>query len=315
MNKEIIPIFFTIDDGFSPYVSVAIKSLLDNASDKYYYHIHIVHDGLTKKNKERLKALETDCSKIIFSEMDKDLECITNKMSNRLRADVFSLAIFYRIFIPEMFPEYTKALYIDSDTVIPGDVSKLYHIDLEDNIIGAISDTSILHVKELTDYTASAVGVPCPYYVNSGVLLFDMQSLREMQLADKFLYLLNTYHFDSIAPDQDYINVLCKDKVKYVDVVWNAMPGEEIENPQIIHFNLFQKPWHYKDVLYEDYFWHYAKISGYYEEIKNTLDNFSTDDIIKDEQSLELMIKRAVQIVNSKGTFKEVFESGKEKRL
>ena len=63
--------------------------------------------------------------------MDKRLECITDKMGTRLRADFFTLTIFFRLFIPEMFKEYDKCIYLDSDIVVPGDISKLYNVDLE----------------------------------------------------------------------------------------------------------------------------------------------------------------------------------------
>lgn len=42
----------------------------------------------------------------------------------------------------------------------------------------------------------------------------------------------------------------------------------EIENPKIIHYNLFDKPWCYDDIQYQDYFWEYAKQSVYYDKIK-----------------------------------------------
>lgn len=316
MNKLTIPIFFTIDNGFAPYVSVAIKSLLKNASSDYFYLIHIVHEDLSEDNKKRLSKLQTKNSKIIFSEMQNDLECITDRMGNRLRADIFSLSIFYRIFIPEMFPEFAKAIYIDSDTVITGDISKLYNIDLEGNLIGAIADTSIMDVKILTDYTKEAVGVPCPKYINSGVLVFDMDKLREKGLASKFLYLLNKYQFDCIAPDQDYINVLCKDQIKYIDDSWDAMPvegKEEMANPNLIHYNLFAKPWHYADVAYSKYFWEYAKETDYYEELKEELASFDGKD--KDNECMALMLDRASKITNSEETFNKVFASGKETRL
>ena len=77
--KKIIPIFFTIDDAFAPFVSVAIKSLLDNANQDYFYNIHIVNNGLSEENKEKILQLETSYSKIMFNNMDERLKVITDK--------------------------------------------------------------------------------------------------------------------------------------------------------------------------------------------------------------------------------------------
>ena len=43
---------------------------------------------------------------------------ITDRIENRLRSDYFTMTIYFRIFIPDMYPEYDKAIYIDSDIVV-----------------------------------------------------------------------------------------------------------------------------------------------------------------------------------------------------
>ena len=159
MNNKIIPIFFTIDDAFAPFASVAIKSLLDNASQNYFYHIHIVNNGLSEENITKILELETSYSKIMFNNMDERLKAITDKKGTRLREDYFSLAIFFRIFIPDCFKEYDKALYIDADTIILDDISKLYNTDLEGNYIGGCVDTSCFGIKDITNYFTNGVGV------------------------------------------------------------------------------------------------------------------------------------------------------------
>ena len=318
MNKKIIPIFFTIDDAFAPFASVAIKSLLDNASQNYFYHIHIVNNGLSEENITKILELETSYSKIMFNNMDERLKAITDKKGTRLREDYFSLAIFFRIFIPDCFKEYDKALYIDADTIILDDISKLYNTDLEGNYIGGCVDTSCFGIKDITNYFTNGVGVDYREYINSGVILFDMKTLRDKGFADKFLYLFNKYNFGNVDPDQSYINAMLKGKIKYLDGKWDTMPtegGKRCDNPGIVHFNLFKKPWHYDNVLYEDEFWSYAKKTAYYEKIKEIKENYTDEDKQKDNKSLEAMLKRCREIVKDEVTFKIVFDSGKEDRL
>lgn len=317
-NSKIIPVFFTIDDNFAPFLSVAVKSLLDNASHEYFYNIHIVNNGLSEENKEKISSLETDYSKIIFNNMDERLKAITDKKGTRLREDYFSLAIFFRIFIPDCFKEYDKALYIDSDTLVRDDISKLYNTDLEGKYIGGCTETSCLGMDDITNYFTNGVGVDYREYMNSGMLLFDMKALRDHHFAERFLYLFKKYNFGNVDPDQSYINAILKDKKKLLDNRWNATiskDNELIANPGIIHFNLFKKPWHYDNVMYEKEFWECAKKSPYYKEIKMIKDNYTDDDKKKDDECLEAMLKRCREIVNDEVTFKSVFDSGKEERL
>ena len=276
--KSIIPIFFTIDNAYAPFNAVAIKSLIENASDNYNYKLIIIHENLSKENIDKIKSLENEKAKIEFYPMKEKLELITNRDENKLRCDYFTLTIYFRIFIADMFKEYDKGIYIDSDIVVPGDISELYNIDLKDNLIGASTDHSIQDVPELINWMENGIGVKKQEYINSGVLLLNLKLLREKKFSQKFLELLNKFHFDSVAPDQDYINAMCNGKIYYLNEEWDVMPNNKkpvFENPKLIHYNLFDKPWCYDNIQYEDYFWKYAKKTSFYNKIVEYKNNYS----------------------------------------
>ena len=49
MNKlKEIPIFFTVDDKYAPFLGVAMQSLVDNASDENMYIINIMTTAMLK---------------------------------------------------------------------------------------------------------------------------------------------------------------------------------------------------------------------------------------------------------------------------
>ena len=318
MNKVTIPIFYAIDDSYAKFVAVSIKSLIMNANNNYNYDINVIYENLSEENAEKLKSLETDNVKIILTEMNQNLSMITDKLGNRLREYTFTLTIFFRLFIPVMFPKYHKCIYIDADTVIPGDISRLYNEDLEDNYLGCIVDKSTIDNEILASYFEEVVGIPRDKYINSGVLLMNSKKLRELKIDEKFLDLYTKYGFDVIAPDQDYINSMCYGHIKYLSDIYDAMPNpnnKEVENPVIIHYNLFLKPWQYDDVQYYDYFWKYAKSTPFYDEILEIKNSYTNEDRKKDSEWMDLMVSRAESLVGTKSTLKNVFESGKETRL
>ena len=39
MDRKEIPIFFSTDDNYIPFLAVAIRSIIDNASSDYSYHL------------------------------------------------------------------------------------------------------------------------------------------------------------------------------------------------------------------------------------------------------------------------------------
>lgn len=318
MNRE-IPIFFTINDDYAPFLAVALNSAIKNCNKNRSYRAIVLHQGLNPTNTQKLKALETENFKIEITPMKANFESLDDRMSNRLRCDYFTLTIYFRLFIPAMFPQYDKGIYIDSDVVLTDDIAKLFDTDIGDNFIGACSDLSIADIPELVHYTEDAVGVKKHNdYINSGVLLMNLKKLREYGLEEHFLNLLNTYHFDSIAPDQDYLNAMCNGKIHYLDNAWDTMPNDAhppLEKTYLIHYNLFSKPWCYDGVQYEQEFWQYAKDSGYLQEIKEYKANYTEDKQKADSECLQLLVKRGNEIPDTEITFKKLYEKGVKIRL
>lgn len=319
-KQELIPIFFTIDDGYAPYLHVALISLIKNASKDRRYKIIVVYQELNEENRNNLAKLVEDYPnfEMEFKFMKQSLDMITDRIENRLRSDYFTMTIYFRIFIPDMYPEYDKAIYIDSDIIVPGDISELYDTDMHDNLIGVVTDGSVNDVPELQRYMTESLGLKLGDYFNSGMLLMNMKELRNVHLAEHFLYLLNKYHFDCVAPDQDYLNSMCYGKIEYLDSCWDAMPNRnkpEIENPKIIHYNLFDKPWCYDDIQYQDYFWEYAKQSVYYDKIKAYKAAYTDKQKEDDQAHLLDLFRRAGTNADTEVTFRKVLESGEKVRL
>ena len=319
-KQELIPIFFTIDDGYAPYLHVALISLIKNASKDRKYKIIVVYQELNEENRNNLAKLVEDYPnfEMEFKFMKQSLDMITDRIENRLRSDYFTMTIYFRIFIPDMYPEYDKAIYIDSDIIVPGDISELYDTDMHDNLIGVVTDGSVNDVPELQRYMTESHGLKLGDYFNSGMLLMNMKELRNVHLAEHFLYLLNKYHFDCVAPDQDYLNSMCYGKIEYLDSCWDAMPNRnkpEIENPKIIHYNLFDKPWCYDDIQYQDYFWEYAKQSVYYDKIKAYKAAYTDKQKEDDHAHLLDLFRRAGTNADTEVTFRKVLESGEKVRL
>ncbi len=313
-----IPVFFTIDDHYAPYLATALCSAMENASPENHYRAIILHQDVSEENQKKIASLAKDWFEIRFVPMQSGLESITDRMGNRLRCDYFTLTIYFRLFIPAMFPEYDKALYIDSDVVITGDLAELYATELGDNYIGACPDFSIAEVPPLVRYTVDAVGMEEGKYINSGVLLMNLKLLREKELDKRFLQLLNTYHLDCIAPDQDYLNAMCRDGIVYLEECWDAMPNDHkppLKNAKLIHYNLFSKPWCYDGIQYGDIFWHYAEKSGFLPQIRAGKDSYSDEQKAADARCMGLLVSRGQQISDSDATFKKLEESGVKIRL
>ena len=68
--NNVIPVFFSIDDNYAPYLAVAINSAVKNCSKDRQYKAIILHQSLTEENKKRLQALETSNFSVEFVPME-----------------------------------------------------------------------------------------------------------------------------------------------------------------------------------------------------------------------------------------------------
>ena len=131
-------------------------------------------------------------------------------------------------------------------------------------------------------------------YFNAGIIVMNLKALREYKFQEKFLYMLGKIKFE-VAQDQDYMNRLCKGRVKLLGFEWNRMPAmgkcEGIIN--LVHYNLGCKPWYFDDVLYQEYFWKYAKKTEFYDEIRAMKSKYTDADKEKDDANSSKLIELA----------------------
>lgn len=302
--KKEIPVFFSTDDNYIPYLDVAIASLIANASKEHNYRIVVLNTGLLKENVEKVKQRECDGFIIDFVDISKEVEHIKSHFKNVYH---FSIVTYYRLFISSLFPQYDKIVYLDCDLVVLGDVSELYNVELGENILGAIPDQFVPITKEFRTYVEEAIGVETSSYFSAGVLVINLDQFRKNRIEEQFVRLMVEYNFDVIDPDQAYLNYLCRGKVRLLPNGWNkqSLPTESEGKKNIVHYALYKKPWQYDDVIDGEHFWKYAKSSPFYEQILKNKACFSEEDKAKKDSDAVEILKHAIKVVESEDTFKK----------
>ncbi len=269
-NKDVI-LFFACGESYVPFLGVALQSVTSHTSPDRNYIVRCLYtNNISEEAKNRLiGAYSKGNMSVEFVDVSGAIKNCEGKLHTR---DYYTKSTYYRLFIPELYPEIDKALYLDSDIVLLDDVAKLYDEDLGDNFVGAIPDESVQIIDEFKLYTENRIGVEsCRQYFNAGVLLLNCKKLREIGFESKFLSLINEVTFN-VAQDQDYLNAICKGNVSFLHPGWNKMPidGVKVDEKDIklIHYNLSFKPWLADGIKYEEYFWKYSDQSEFSSEIR-----------------------------------------------
>lgn len=275
-----VPVVYASDNKYAPYMYISIKSLISHSNPDKHYQIYILYTNLTIKNQKRLMELAQRNISITCINIRDYMKNIELKGSGHL-----SVATCYRLFIAELFKQYPKILYIDSDTVVMDDIDKLYCKSLNRKTVGAVHDVVCTF---LVEHYKEAVNMDVKNGFNAGILLIDTEKFSENNIKEKCIKLLEE---DSkrdrrrfFYMDQDVLNLTLQGDVCFIESSWNfqwqylwrlyTIPEqyrkEYLKNaqyPQIIHYAGDKKPWEKPDFDMADIFWEIARDTTYYEEI------------------------------------------------
>lgn len=302
---QVIPLFFATDRNYLPFLSVALKSLRENSSKDYQYKVYVLHSGVPEDYKEMVLRQSEQDFEISFVDVSERLQTIKEFLHMR---DYYTATTYFRIFIAGMFPQYDKALYLDSDTVILGDITELYSFDLGDNLLAGAPCEGVNSFQIYKDYVSKVDGLNPDYFFNAGVVLMNLKAFREENFYEQFSDLLKKYKF-TVIQDEDYLNVLCQDRVLQLPRAWNKTPVAPDymakEDLRLVHYIMSWKPWCYDDIPYQEYFWEYAEKTEFYPVIKAIKDAFDEKGVEKGKaQEASLKALAQSEIDREDGYFK-----------
>lgn len=296
-KTKIVPVFLTITDDYAKYAAACVHSLMKHANPARNYRVIIMYDRLSLKNRIRLRNLVTKNCAIEFHKMKYNLymQVIMRYCAKRSGSgDFFARPVYYyRAFIARIFLQYDKGIYVDSDTILTGDIGKLFDVDLGEKVMAARPDPKVAAVPEFIDYVEKGLDVPHQDYINSGVLLMDLKKLRKEHYITKMTNLIKE-DAELVAPDQDYLNVILKGKIKHLGKEWNCQPeGEDPKNAKLLHFNLSKKPWYHDDVNCGELFWEAARGTGFMGDLMREKESYTEEDAEASAGQIKALIEKA----------------------
>ncbi|MDD5407046.1 MAG: glycosyltransferase family 8 protein [Sulfurovaceae bacterium] len=257
MNKEIINVVLASDDNYAQPMGTAIYSMLDNfSSEEQELAITILDGGISDESKEKLFAIcRTFDTKIDFKRISKD------DFRYFPLLQYFSLVAYFRLLIPRILDtSVEKAVYIDCDIMVLGNMAELFNTDIGNNYVGAIRD----HVEE------QVFKMDCPFYkdikkyFNSGILVMNLTKMREENFIEKCFEFNKEHSKEILYADQDILNYICIDNWTELDKAWNTQldrsEGKITPTPKIIHYTTSFKPWYrFYHNYYQKYYMGYLK--------------------------------------------------------
>jgi len=263
-----INVLFSLDNNFVRHCAAAMSSVLSNhkvnsQDDKIHFFIL---GNLSGENRERLMSLRRiQDFKYTFIE-------VNDSQFSKIPLESQSITICYRLIIPEVMPESVdKVIHLDCDLVVNTDIKNLWDMDIDDYLLAAVLDEPEKHKK-------------APYF-NAGVMVFNVKSLREFDLKNKWRAYVNALPEGAKLKyyDQDILNAILYGQVLFLKPNWNVekynlkqyFSGADINELYIIHYTTQAKPWMpLSNHPFKNLYIKYAKMTAW----KYEVDNYSLTD-------------------------------------
>jgi lipopolysaccharide biosynthesis glycosyltransferase len=244
------------EGGYVPHSAAMLHSVLASRGESDL-QVHYLHGpGLPRPDRDLLaRMVDEGGGSISFHETpDERLEGLPV-------VEAFTGAMWYRTFLPELLPDVDRVLYLDVDTIAVDDLTPLWETDLSEHYVAAVTNVfQPGHAARSAD-----LGLPSPdVYFNSGVLLFNLDTMRRDARAEAIRECARERGGELGWPDQDALNLVLGTRRVPLHPRWNLMNSmlafpeaaevfganaleEARRRPGIRHFEGpgENKPWHY----------------------------------------------------------------------
>ena len=275
-----INIAYCPDDKYMNQTVVSVISALENNIENDV-EIIILYSKLSECSIKKLKDVENS-----YQNMKLRLLEIDEKIFSELPLSHWvTVQAWFRILLPTLCEDLDKVLYLDCDTLVAGNLSELFSMNLDNKFFAGVKDVWGVnkYVKRLE--------MKSDVYVNSGMLLFNCDYCRKENFFDKIVDFAKNNSKIIEFCDQDSINKVADEnklvvspKYNFMDTWWRGgyyeLEGNEEteylkakDNPIIIHLTGLKPAFKGCGNKFKDLWWEYAQKSSIYEEIKKDYEN------------------------------------------
>jgi lipopolysaccharide biosynthesis glycosyltransferase len=246
---ETFAVVTACDDKFAQHTSVMLRSLLEN-NPKTTFRIFVLVPS----------DFPTNIQSMITNSMPSGTYSLTfiqvryQGLSALKIWGWVSHTAYYRLMIADLLPEISRALYLDSDIVVMGDISGMLHLDLSQYPLAAALDAfdaSPLFKRKIS------LGQSVPYF-NSGVMLLNLDRWRSENIGRRALDFAATNPQYIVYWDQCALNNIIRGNFLVLPKEWNFQRAdvdfdvtnsksiERAKRAKVLHFTTNDKPWFFR---------------------------------------------------------------------
>ena len=245
MNHSPIHLVTGGDLRFLPGIQITSASALIGMPEDRFVDFHILDGGLGEEAQSGLRKLAERCHSgvrlICHAVPEASLEAFVPGPGN-------SRMYYARIGMASVLADVERVIYLDSDTLVLGDLSQLWETNRNDSIAMVCRDRKVLQLSEDSPWPLTPTEANLPYF-NSGVMLVDLEKWRAEDIEQRSLDLISKPSGPYRWWDQTILNHVLRGKIGFLPQEWNWQSEEvpPMDEPalRVLHYTTGLKPWIY----------------------------------------------------------------------
>ena len=207
-----VNLVYMSDSKYLPYMMVSLNSAIKHKKTDTEYNVYVIAKNFTPSDDENLQKMAEDKVKINIIPA-KNLNVNT---ANLGRFSSFAITL-QKLFIADYLAHEDKILYLDADTLVQQDLAEVYKLDISDKYAAAVKDGLMYqYPQHIVEIGLADIN----FYFNSGVMLLNLEKIRQDEIMHKSVIYLNTHR--EVFGDQDILNVAFGGKVLPLSYKYNC---------------------------------------------------------------------------------------------
>jgi lipopolysaccharide biosynthesis glycosyltransferase len=302
-ENDVIQVVLAVYDPlgtYSRYAGIVVTSIFSNTQSKV--HVTILHDTtLTDDNRRRFeRTAERWKQSVSFIDVSEQILCIGAYLGKV--PTTLSRGALFRLLTPKLL-SVPKVIYLDCDIVVNLDLAELWTMPIGDFSLATVKDPWVPYYGPNERIRSRIMHYVPEEYFNSGVLLMNLQRIREKYdlVRDAHRFFTRYVHVATYV-DQDCLNALFVKDVVFMDERFNRMlpmlPNDPNLNNSIIHFTGL-KPWKVPENSDRAHlFWRTFSESEWSDQIVDTLLEAFKDQslaLYRSRDCVKLLLRRIPQ--------------------
>ncbi|XP_078181270.1 putative galacturonosyltransferase 7 isoform X2 [Carex rostrata] len=250
-------------------VSVTINSTVMNLRDSRNAVFHILTDSqnfyaikhfFARNNYKNatVHVLNFELLKLKHTNSQNLLPSEEFRVIARNKTEYISVFSHSHFLLPEIFPDLQKIVLLDDDLVVQRDLSRLFEIDLEEKVVGAVNFCRVRlgQIKGYLNGFDYGANEDCLWI--SGLNVVDLKKWREMSISSTYQGLVKKLQNEKESNPKQWremsfsLTILAlKDQVHELEDSWiqsglghdYAISDGALQNATTLHYNGNMKPW------------------------------------------------------------------------